>query len=110
MNVIEALKSFREEMGLTQTEMAELLGISYDHMSDLEDGTEQFDQSFHERFSDRVGIGLECYRWCKASDPEKLPAGVVDPSKVLTESWQRRIDSIIESANGSLFLRLKPGE
>ena len=102
MRQSEALKSFREEMGLTQTELAELLGIGYDHLAGLEDGTKPFDQAFQERFTDRVGIGLECYRWCKAGDPEQLPESVMEPSNVLTADWQRRIDEIIENTRKSL--------
>ncbi len=92
MNLGETARNLRETFGLTQRAVADRLGISYVHLCNLENNKARPSAEMLEKFRRVFGVDLYVYSWCSSPDMEKLPSGMRDVTRRMTDVWQKVID------------------
>lgn len=72
-----AIKTYREQAGLTQTRLAEALRLNQGYISQIENGEKKPSLEIAQRIADFFGVGVDDL-WINApSTPESEPATVV---------------------------------
>jgi transcriptional regulator with XRE-family HTH domain len=92
MNLGDTARHLREFFGITQRAAADRLGISYVHLCNLENNKSRPSPEMLERFRDVFGVDLYVYSWCNSADIERIPAGMKNATRQMTEVWQRVIE------------------
>ena len=92
MNLGETARNLRETYGLTQRAAADLLGVSYVHLCNIENNKSRPSQEMLEKFRTVFGVDLYVYSWCSSPSQEKLPASMREAPRKLTDQWQKVIE------------------
>ena len=100
IHVGEAARYLRERLGLTQRDAADRLGISYVHLSNLENDKAAPTRNVLEKFRELWKVDLYVLSWCMQGSVKKLPLPFRDPAKKLTEAWKKQIDDLINKGKG----------
>jgi len=95
INLGMAARDLRDRLGLNVRDAAVELGISYPHLSNVENGKASPSPKMLEKFHDAWGIDLYMYALVFFSDDRETPKGLKAPLKALTEGWKRHIESIL---------------
>lgn len=85
------IKHVREQLGLTQREVAQQLGISNVHLCNIENNEATTSLALVDRFREIWGIDLYILAWCLYGDVGKLPASAVRPVAELTKALQSQL-------------------
>lgn len=85
-------RELRERLGLTQHQMAEELGITNVHLSNVENDKSFPSQQLMDRYSQRFDIDLYVYAWCRAGETEKLPPGIRGPATELARACEESLE------------------
>jgi len=88
-------REIRDSLGLTQHEMAEALGITNVHVSNIENDKSFPSQQLIDRYREKFGIDLYVLAWCRHGDVEKLPPSIRKPASELAEAFQRRFEGLV---------------
>jgi transcriptional regulator with XRE-family HTH domain len=94
-------RDLRHSLGLSQREVASLLGVSVVHLCNIENNKSAPSQALLDRYRDLWGVDLYVLAWCQTGDIEKLPAGVRTAAKRLATAWKERISSLEREARDS---------
>ena len=78
----------RESKGLTQIAAAKLLGISNVHLCNLEGDKAQPSPELLARYRDLWGVDLYVVAWCLSGEINRLPPGVREAGRRLTDAWR----------------------
>jgi transcriptional regulator with XRE-family HTH domain len=92
MNLGDTARNLRETFGITQRAAADLLGISYVHLCNLENNKSRPSPEMLEKFRDVFGVDLYVYSWCSSPELDGLPTGMKSATRQMTEVWQKVID------------------
>jgi transcriptional regulator with XRE-family HTH domain len=93
MKLGDTARTLREEFGLTQRAAADRLGVSFVHLSNLENDKARPSPELLEKFRDVYGVDLYVYAWCRRGELERLPKGMQAATRRLTAEWDKVIDA-----------------
>jgi transcriptional regulator with XRE-family HTH domain len=96
INLCDAARELRNRLGLSVRKAAGELGISYVHLSNIENSKVSPSPEIIDRFRQAWGIDLYIFAVCKFSDLEEFPERVARPLERLKVAWEREIDDLIE--------------
>src|SRR5437763_990082 len=96
INVGNIIRRLRETLGLTQQEMADALGITNVHLSNIENDKSFPSQQLIDRCRDKFGVDLYVYAWCRQGDVEKLPSAIRKPAAELARAWDAKFEEIVK--------------
>ncbi len=91
----QTARRVREQKGLTQRAAAEILGISYVHLSNIENNKAAPSQSLLNRYKDVWGVDLYILAWCLFGDTNDLPVSVREPMQALAEAWMKQLGDFL---------------
>ncbi len=92
MKLGDTARDLRESFGLTQRAAAGLLGVSFVHLCNIENDKSRPSPELLAKFKDVFGVDLYIYAWCQRGDLAKLPAGMRDVTRRLTDEWTKIIE------------------
>jgi transcriptional regulator with XRE-family HTH domain len=95
MHIGKAAKHLRDQLGISQREAATRLGISYVHLSNIENNKVIPSAAILEAYKREWDIDLYVMAWCLNGDVDRLPAHFRGPVKQLTAAWQTQIASLL---------------
>jgi transcriptional regulator with XRE-family HTH domain len=96
-------KYLRSTKGITQRAAAELLGISYVHLCNIENGKASPSPDLLGRFSEVWDVDLHILSWCLHGDISKLPKAVRGPMSELAKAWRSELE-------GKRIIRTRPSQ
>ncbi len=96
INLCDAARELRSRIGLSVRKAADELGMSYVHLSNIENQKVSPSPEVIDRFRQAWGIDLYMFAVCKFSDLEEYPERVARPLERLRAAWEREIDDLIE--------------
>jgi transcriptional regulator with XRE-family HTH domain len=85
-------RRLRESQGLTQRQMAESLGVSVVHISNIETNKADPSRDLLDRYAQLWGIDLYVLAWCLHGDIQKLPPAIRKTASELGRLWQKQLD------------------
>lgn len=91
-NIGRTAKYLRSTKGITQRAAAELLGISYVHLCNIENGNASPSPDLLARFSEVWEVDLHVLSWCLHGDISKLPKAVQRPMSELAKAWRSELE------------------
>jgi transcriptional regulator with XRE-family HTH domain len=86
----------RESLGLTQQQLAEALGVSNVHVSNIENDKAFPSQNLINRYREEFGVDLNVLAWCLHGDVEKLPPAVRKPAGELARALRQQYAGLLE--------------
>ena len=86
----------RESYGLTQQELADAIGVTNVHVSNIENEKAAPSQQIIDRYREKFGVDLYILAWCQYGDLEKLPFAIRKPATDLAKAWKQRLGSVLE--------------
>jgi transcriptional regulator with XRE-family HTH domain len=89
-------KYLREELGLTQRAAAEALGISYVHLSNIENNKAIPSAGLLDRYRELWGVDLYVLAWCLHGDLNRLPKAVRKPMAELAAAWKHQLERLTQ--------------
>lgn len=92
MKLGDTARDLRESFGLTQRAAADRLGVSFVHLCNIENDKSRPSPELLGKFRDVFGVDLYIYAWCQRGDLSKLPPGMRDVTKRLTDEWAKIIE------------------
>jgi transcriptional regulator with XRE-family HTH domain len=96
INLCDAARELRTRLGLSVRKAADELGISFVHLSNIENDKVSPSPEIIDRFRQTWGIDLYMYAVCKFSDLNEFPERVARPLERLKGAWEREIDELIQ--------------
>ena len=96
INLCDAARELRTRIGLSVRKAAEELGISYVHLSNIENNKVSPSPEIIDRFHQAWGIDLYMFAVCKFSDLNGFSERVARPLERLRVAWEHEIDALIE--------------
>jgi transcriptional regulator with XRE-family HTH domain len=96
INLCDAARELRSRIGLSVRRAADELGMSYVHLSNIENKKVSPSPEVIDRFRQAWGIDLYMFAVCKFSDLEEYLERVARPLERLRAAWEREIDDLIE--------------
>jgi transcriptional regulator with XRE-family HTH domain len=96
INLCEAARELRSRLGLSVRSAARELGISFVHLSNIENNKVSPSPEIIDRFRQAWGIDLYMFAVCKFSELEEFPERVARPLERLKKAWEHEIDDLIE--------------
>ena len=94
-------RSLRDTLGLTQREMAEALGITTVHLSNIENGKAIPSPALLDKFREVWDIDLYVLAWCQLGDSGKLPERLRNAASDIETTWKRQIEDFISRRRGT---------
>ncbi len=91
----EAIRYLRNRLGLSQRDAAEELGISFVHLSNIENGKASPSPEMLERFRDAWGIDIYMLAAGMFSDQKCVPKPLRGPLAALTKAWREEVERLI---------------
>lgn len=88
-------RHLRESLGLTQRAAAEMLGISFVHLCNIEKNRAIPSPTLIDRFRELWGVDLYVLAWCLHGSNEKLPKSMRKAAADLASGWQRQIEKLV---------------
>jgi transcriptional regulator with XRE-family HTH domain len=95
INLSNAVRELRSRLDLSVREAAKELGISYVHLSKIENGHTSPSPEVIDKFRSAWGIDLYMFAVCNFADPNAFPESVTAPLERLRSAWEREIKTII---------------
>ena len=89
-------KNLRQQLGWSQVETAEALGVSNVHLCNVENNRTQPSQSLLDCYRELWGIDLYVIAWCENGSEEDIPHAVRKAALKLSTAWRKRIDEMIK--------------
>src|SRR4051794_22018398 len=101
MNALgRAAKYLRKARGLSQREMAGVLGITAVHLCNIEGEKKNPSRDICDRYLELWGIDLYIFAWCKYGDWRKLPKAIQGPMRRLAAAWEKELEAnVVEPSN-----------
>jgi transcriptional regulator with XRE-family HTH domain len=87
----KAARSLREAIGWTQSEVANVLGLSVVHVCNMENGKAAFSESTLDTYQKVIGVDLYVLAWCQQGDLESLPVGIRNAAEKLSDALSAEI-------------------
>lgn len=81
----------RHRLGLTQREVADALGISVVHLSNVENNKAAPSQALIGEYRRKWGVDLYVLAWCTHGDIDRLPAPLRNAAKKLADAMERQL-------------------
>ena len=78
----------------TQRELADKLGISVVHLSNIETGAANPSRDLVDRFRELSGVDLYVLTWCRQGDNKKLPAPVRKAAQALADAMEEELTGL----------------
>ena len=94
----ETARRLREKQGLTQRKAAELLGISYVHLSNVENNKSYPSPDLLDKYRRTWGVDLYMLACCLFVDPETLPPPVREPMRLLKAAWVAEYGEVLSAS------------
>ena len=91
MKLGDTARDLRDSFGLTQRAAADRLGVSFVHLCNIENDKSRPSPELLAKFKEVFGVDLYIYAWCQHGDLAKLPAGMRDVTRRLTDEWAKVI-------------------
>jgi transcriptional regulator with XRE-family HTH domain len=91
----------RERKGMTQAAVAEALGITQVHLSNVENCKAFPSPKLLERYRALWGVDLYILGWSLFGDPAKLPPAVRGPMEALGRAWRIELGDLIPDVEGA---------
>ena len=88
-------RHLRESLGMTQKAMADRLGITNVHLSNVENNKAFPSQGLIDRYRELFDVDLYVLAWCRHGDVEKLPDAVRGPAIRLASAWEEQFTEIV---------------
>lgn len=101
IHIGKAARYLRDRLGITQREVAERLGISYVHLSNIENNKVLPSASILESYKSIWGIDLYVLGWCLNGDADRLPSQFTAPVRELTKAWKSQIELMLRRKDSS---------
>ena len=83
----KAAKKVRIQSGMTQVKLAQELGISVVHLSNIENDHSMPSPELVNKYRSITGIDLYVLDWCDNGDLESLPKNVREAAARLKDAW-----------------------
>lgn len=96
----KAAKKVRVQSGMTQVKLAQELGISVVHLSNIENDHSMPSPELVNKYRSITGIDLYVLDWCDNGDLESLPKNVREAAARLKEAWSFEKKGNIEAGGG----------
>ena len=96
ISLCDAARELRTRLGLSLRSAAKELGISFVHLSNIENDNVSPSAEIIDRFRRAWGIDLYMFAVCYFSDANDFPEGISHPLARLKKAWEREIDALIE--------------
>lgn len=90
-----AARELRLRLGLTVRGAADELGISFVHLSKIENKRSSPSPEIIDRFRQAWGIDLYMFAVCNFADASAFPEGVAHPLERLKAAWEGEIKKLI---------------
>lgn len=91
----KAAQDLRDKLGLTVRDAATELGISYPHLSNIENGKASPSPEIIERFHDAWGVDLYLYALAFHDKDRETPRHLKGPVKALAVGFKRYIEELL---------------
>ena len=88
----QTARRMRENLGLSQLEAADKLGVSNVHLCNIEKDKAIPSSAFLSAFRETFGVDLYVLAWCEQGDVKSLPAGVRNAAKELQKAWMGEVN------------------
>ena len=85
-------RELRFSLGLTQKELADQLGVTNVHISNIENDESTPSADLLDRYRVVTGVDLYLFAWCRCGDTKKLPDSIRKPAEALTRAWDKILD------------------
>ena len=95
INLCDAARELRTRLGLSLRGAAKELGVSFVHLSNIENDNVSPSAEIIDRFRRAWGIDLYMFAACYFSDDGDFPEGISRPLERLKSAWEREIDALI---------------
>lgn len=95
ISIGEAARYLRSRLGLSQRKAATELGISYVHLSNIENGKALPSPTMLDKYREAWGIDLYMLAVGMFSDEGTVPKPLRASVKAMTEAWKAEIDNVI---------------
>jgi len=95
INLGKAAQELRLKLGLTVRDAAEELGVSYPHLSNIENGKASPSPEMIEKFHEAWGIDLYMYALAYHGEDRPTPKSLKAPVKALAEGWKMHIEALL---------------
>ena len=96
----KAAKKVRIQSGMTQVKLAQELGISVVHLSNIENDHSMPSPELVNKYRSITGVDLYVLDWCDNGDLESLPKSVREAAARLREAWSFEKKSVIKDGGG----------
>lgn len=96
ISIGEAARYLRNRFGLSQRDAAAELGISYVHLSNIENGKALPSPTMLDKYREAWGIDLYMLAVGMFSDEETVPKPLRASVKAMTEAWKAEIEDVIQ--------------
>jgi transcriptional regulator with XRE-family HTH domain len=93
----QAARYLRQRLCLSQRAAAGELGISFVHLSNIENGNASPSPKVIEKYYEAWGIDLYMFAVGMFTDHARLPGPLRGPLHDLTEAWQQELESVVEA-------------
>jgi len=98
----------RERNGLTQRNVAEILGISVVHLCNIENNKAGVSDVLISKYRQRWNVDLYILAWCLHGDVEALPINVRGPARQLAQAWKQEY-AVSEDQSGNAHAQSQAG-
>jgi transcriptional regulator with XRE-family HTH domain len=91
----------RDEAGLTQRAMADLLGITAVHLCNIENSKSAPSPELLDRYRSKLGVDLYVLAWCRHGDIERLPPALRKAAATIADGWQAELRDKLQKVRAS---------
>jgi transcriptional regulator with XRE-family HTH domain len=91
----------RDEAGLTQRAMADLLGITAVHLCNIENNKSAPSPDLLDRYRTQLGVDLYVLAWCRHGDVERLPPALRKAAGTIAEGWKEELRYKLQEIRGT---------
>lgn len=82
----------RDQRHMTQRAVAEALGVSFVHVSNVERGRAVPSAALIERYREVFGVDLHVLSWCLFEDDDQIPASIRGHREKLAKAWRAELN------------------
>lgn len=84
----------REKKGMSQREVADALGVTQVHLSNIENNKSYPSPGLLAKYKELWGVDLYILAWCQFGDASKLPESIRASAEKLAEAWKQQLDNV----------------